>query len=470
MLSEYFNSTPKKSHSRFSYLKALTGLILLGSIGVPIYIHLETRAVADTGVIEVTVLDQHGYRDIAEEIYHQGAVRNPWWLQTLLQLRDDQVEPGRYRWSQAMSTWQIADHLSRGPAEKVIALDHSLEVAELAEKIGDLLNWDLTEKKAFTQHLTERNTNETQDYLLAKTKEFDHIWSPIEQEAVLKHWSRATDLPISLFPPALYILDKTEAADLAQSIQDQKKQHLNGQGVYLPTVDLPSYFNHLENKVQLLPNMAILPAGDLTLKQEEGRVRLYFSTTYWNKGHGPLELIADPEAVRREGDVETSIFQRLYHLDGSYSDVPAGVFLWHHPHHHYHFDNFVDYELKVVTDEGQEPVELNLLEKMTFCIIDAEIIDDDLPGAPPEPVFTNCDRERQGVSVGWGDTYRYTLPDQYLDITEVPSGRYRLEFTLNPDGVITEINSSDNFSYVTIDIDKADLELEIVDIYPNNLP
>ena len=34
-----------------------------------------------------------------------------------------------------------------------------------------------------------------------------------------------------------------------------------------------------------------------------------------------------------------------------------------------------------------------------------------------------------GLSVGWGDTYPLTLPDQYIDITAVTPGRYRLNVT-----------------------------------------
>lgn len=37
-----------------------------------------------------------------------------------------------------------------------------------------------------------------------------------------------------------------------------------------------------------------------------------------------------------------------------------------------------------------------------------------------------------GVSVGWADVYEWFLPGQYIDITDAPPGRYRLQATVDP--------------------------------------
>jgi len=57
------------------------------------------------------------------------------------------------------------------------------------------------------------------------------------------------------------------------------------------------------------------------------------------------------------------------------------------------------------------------------------------PGVPSSQVYTGCGknpntlRVRMGLSRGWGDLYRSSLPDQYIDITGLVSGSYRLTAT-----------------------------------------
>ena len=55
--------------------------------------------------------------------------------------------------------------------------------------------------------------------------------------------------------------------------------------------------------------------------------------------------------------------------------------------------------------------------KTTFCILDSTRISTRLPGAPKKAVYTTCGNQVQGMSVGWGDKYIWTLAGQELDIT-----------------------------------------------------
>jgi hypothetical protein len=57
-----------------------------------------------------------------------------------------------------------------------------------------------------------------------------------------------------------------------------------------------------------------------------------------------------------------------------------------------------------------------------------------------------------GLSRGWGDKYRYSLPDQYIDITGLPLGRYRMRATADPSDWFSESNNTNNFTWVDIKI------------------
>jgi lysyl oxidase len=57
-----------------------------------------------------------------------------------------------------------------------------------------------------------------------------------------------------------------------------------------------------------------------------------------------------------------------------------------------------------------------------------------------------------GLSVGWGDIYRWSLPDQYIDITGLTNGRYRLYAEVDPDNWFQENNARNNLSWINIRI------------------
>jgi hypothetical protein len=57
------------------------------------------------------------------------------------------------------------------------------------------------------------------------------------------------------------------------------------------------------------------------------------------------------------------------------------------------------------------------------------------------------------MSVGWGDTYRYYLFGQSIDISALPDGVYDLEIRIDPKNKIVEKDDSDNASSVRIQLD-----------------
>ena len=88
---------------------------------------------------------------------------------------------------------------------------------------------------------------------------------------------------------------------------------------------------------------------------------------------------------------------------------------------------------------------------------------------PAEPLYaydTTCGQGLpegltiiQGMSKGWGDTYPIKLPDQAIDITDVPDGRYRVVVHADDLGAITESNEDNNITSIEVTIKGDEVEV-----------
>jgi hypothetical protein len=77
--------------------------------------------------------------------------------------------------------------------------------------------------------------------------------------------------------------------------------------------------------------------------------------------------------------------------------------------------------------------------KVSFCVRDTARLRN-LDGTPAEPVYTTCEQDIQGLSVGWGDTYRFEIADQWLEVGSqpLPDGRYVLRSIADPRNLLDE--------------------------------
>ncbi|TWI14390.1 lysyl oxidase [Lysobacter ruishenii] len=197
------------------------------------------------------------------------------------------------------------------------------------------------------------------------------------------------------------------------------------------------------------PNLVPRGAGAITLTTDSGsRSTLRFSTTSWNAGVGPLELAA--------GDVETGsgklqVYQVVYQTSGPPDLRFAGAFEYHPAHEHMHFNDFALYTLQPVNAPGGSS---RTGVKTTFCVMDTTPINLGLPGAPGRAFYTQCGRDLQGISVGWGDTYGAHLAGQEIDFTGNADGIYQLKIEVDPKKVLLETNENDNVSCVLLSIRK----------------
>jgi len=196
--------------------------------------------------------------------------------------------------------------------------------------------------------------------------------------------------------------------------------------------------------------------------QTPGRTLLRLSNAAINMGAGPVELNGGP--VSPDG-LTQQVFQRVYATDGSSKTFLAGNFIYHPQHAHVHFEDFTNYNLRIVTppdptsstDSGPGAGAIAATsEKVSFCLLDSLMYNTSLPGAPQSAQNTSCSNAKQGISVGWADLYDKSLFGQWIDVTDVPSGRYWLEVVIDPFNHLAESNERNNTARIMIDYHPGD--------------
>jgi len=169
---------------------------------------------------------------------------------------------------------------------------------------------------------------------------------------------------------------------------------------------------------------------------------LRLSNTVWNVGEGRLELQGDPNP-----NGGTLIYQNIYdNPTGGSRVAQARVnsdIIYHPSHRHYHFSDFASYQLLQRDSAGAyQPTTLDGT-KTSFCIIDYARLN---TSGPAGARYTGCSGTLQGLSVGWGDTYVASQPDQWIDLGSTPlaNGSYAVQSTADPLRKLNEAGRTGN--------------------------
>ena len=172
-----------------------------------------------------------------------------------------------------------------------------------------------------------------------------------------------------------------------------------------------------------------------------GRVLLRLATAMGNRGTGPLEVWGGTVS----GSVQ-QVYQRVYSANGTVRDRLAGSFTYHPQHGHVHFDAFAIYNVRRVTPTGGVGAIIAAGQKTSFClaniynywpaVAEAAVVKHGRGGSACGTI--------QGVSPGFADVYGSHLPDQWIDVTGVPTGDYWLEIIADPDNRLQETDETNN--------------------------
>lgn len=120
---------------------------------------------------------------------------------------------------------------------------------------------------------------------------------------------------------------------------------------------------------------------------------------------------------------------------------PGNLFQFSDCHQHFHFQGYANYRL---LDQNDNEVASG--HKQAFCLEDIEKVS---VAANPDPKYT-CGY--QGIQAGWSDVYGGYLACQWVDVTDVPPGDYKLEVTVNGGHTLAEASYDNNKAVVPVTI------------------
>jgi hypothetical protein len=207
----------------------------------------------------------------------------------------------------------------------------------------------------------------------------------------------------------------------------------------------------------------------LQIQNEQQREMLRFSTNHINLGDGPLQVRGGDEVApcTIDGvDYEqcTHATQEVLDADGNIVDTnDAGVALFHPQHNHWHQSAVALFEIRQDNLDGPVFVEG---VKETFCLVDNDATD--LVQKGSSRGYFDCNRELQGISVGWSDGYHQSTPGQELDITGASEGIYYLTHEADPEQHWIETDETNNFAWVKFKLSRkgANPKITILDQSP----
>ena len=160
-----------------------------------------------------------------------------------------------------------------------------------------------------------------------------------------------------------------------------------------------------------------------------------------NVGDGPLDIAGNPQIPG--GVVQRARTGADWTTVGSPPDVRYETA---DGHNHFHLKRAMEYALYGSGPDPAARARVAPASKVGFCLFDTEpvLADQD------EPVYDFtvshfCEADnpgatslRMGVSRGWRDIYSRSLQFQYVNVSNVPPGRYLLGATADPDNQIVE--------------------------------
>jgi hypothetical protein len=197
-----------------------------------------------------------------------------------------------------------------------------------------------------------------------------------------------------------------------------------------------------------LPDLGMAKLNNIQIQNTNDQRLLRFDTVIVNTGAGSFEL----HGSRLDASTDmTKVTQRIYNDAGGYRDVPttAQMYWSGDGHNHWHVRDLEEYEL-IRLDNGKK---VGTGAKQGFCFRDNYEF-----GSTQDAYYTDCghDRDalevRMGLSRGWGDIYTWKTVGQYIDITNLKSGRYRLQAMADAGTWFEESDETNNVTWVNIRI------------------
>ena len=194
-----------------------------------------------------------------------------------------------------------------------------------------------------------------------------------------------------------------------------------------------------------LPDLGMAPLRDLRVdKLPDGRRLLRFTSEVVNVGTAPFELRG------QRADTSQAVMTGQQYLDGAPVGPTVDVVYGGDGHNHWHVKNLARFRLETLDGKS-----VRTGVKLGFCFFDSRAY---RAGAGPALYPGNgCGTSESlqvtmGLAPGWGDVYPWTLPDQWIDVTKLARGKYRLRAVANEGIGFVESTTANNGTWVDVKI------------------
>ena len=184
---------------------------------------------------------------------------------------------------------------------------------------------------------------------------------------------------------------------------------------------------------------------------------LRFAGYVTNLGAGPLDLKGNPQLADDADPTSHEVRQRALTGEGEWvnlSNKPPIIFQRDDGHNHFHVMGIVEYSLW----DASGTVEVSPGLKVGFCVSDMRKRSDLHPNPGPQRYeWTHGDLSHfcetnqpdattlhMGISEGWQEVYAWNTTFQWVDVSDVRPGYYRLGHRADPENVIVESDETNN--------------------------
>jgi len=206
----------------------------------------------------------------------------------------------------------------------------------------------------------------------------------------------------------------------------------------------------------VLPDLMPKPQLNVQMQRAKGRWNMRFSTFIVNVGRGDFVL----RATRLPGGTWSSEQDVQYSTSGAKRVAIDAPLAWGGDgHDHWHIVRVASLWLVPLDASGRPTSESRELidTKIGFCFYDHT---HELARGPDEAVYSHksCGHSTDdivvgmGLSPGWNDTYRASLPGQSIDVTDLPDGKYRLWTEVDERDWFRETTRANNRTWVDLDL------------------
>lgn len=138
---------------------------------------------------------------------------------------------------------------------------------------------------------------------------------------------------------------------------------------------------------------------------------------------------------------------------------PSGSTSWHKTHGHTHYNDFIYHELFRVDRRTHKLRSVGNGKKLGYSPADQGMPEwtrfDQSPAGSSSQNAGNCAPELEaslGMSAGWGDSYRYQRPGNYVEFGTNGDGYYVAITTGDPRNLVREADESNNTAYAYLQV------------------